>query len=75
MSLCLRADFADFSYSSSFCAAHEVRAPNLEIEEIRTVAWVLKLSHNQFITAKLKIRPFDRSLREFGWLPPGIKTH
>ena len=35
----------------------------LEIEEIRTIALVLKLTHQQFIAAKLKIRPFDKSLR------------
>lgn len=35
----------------------------LEIEEIRTIALVLKLTHQQFIDAKLKILPFDRSLR------------
>ena len=35
----------------------------LEIEEIRTIAMVLKLTHKQFIDAKLKIRPFDVSLR------------
>ena len=35
----------------------------LEIEEIRTIALVLKLTHKQFIAAKLKIRPFDVSLR------------
>jgi uncharacterized tellurite resistance protein B-like protein len=47
-----RARFLDALFS---VAASDGRVSNAELEEIRTIATVLKLTHQQFIDAKLKV--------------------